>query len=338
MDTYEKKYKAALERARQFSEKPYLEDSAGIVEYVFPELKESEEEESKKWILEYLYDGMRKSDEQFKGQFKAAIAWLEKQGDHKLYVNDNAKEMFIKALERVEEQNNKGYKLTDCDKNSWWEDFKNYTSCTIEQKSADKVEPKFKIGDWIVYEENTYQIHNIGLKQYYECLRIDGTVHTFDFEYIDSKSHIWTIEDAKDGDVLADRYGNIGIFEKTFGFDWHSYCYLGCNGDFMYDNIGGSHDSIDTYPATKEQRDKLERAMTNAGYRWNKEDLKLEKIEQGVSSVLSNSSNNGKNAWSEEDEEIVKLINFALLHLPSQREDTRLKCFNWLESLKDRVK
>ena len=42
--------------------------------------------------------------------------------------------MFIKALERVEEQNAKGYKLTDCDKNSWWEDFKNYTSCTIEQK------------------------------------------------------------------------------------------------------------------------------------------------------------------------------------------------------------
>ena len=45
----------------------------------------------------------------------------------------NAKRMFIKALERVEEQNNKGYKLTDCDKNSWWEDFKTYTSCTVEQ-------------------------------------------------------------------------------------------------------------------------------------------------------------------------------------------------------------
>jgi hypothetical protein len=32
------------------------------------------------------------------------------------------------------------------------------------------------------------------------------------------------------------------------------------------------------FPATKEQRDTLERAMTNAGYRWNKEELKLEKI------------------------------------------------------------
>ena len=48
---------------------------------IFPELKESEK--SKKWILEYLYDGLRKSDEQFKDQFKAAIAWFEEQGEQK---------------------------------------------------------------------------------------------------------------------------------------------------------------------------------------------------------------------------------------------------------------
>ena len=51
------------------------------MEQIFPELKESEDEQSKKWILEYLHDGLRKSDEQFKDQFKCAIAWLEKQGE-----------------------------------------------------------------------------------------------------------------------------------------------------------------------------------------------------------------------------------------------------------------
>ena len=70
----------------------------------------------------------------YAGECKGSCAM--KRGEQKLNVNDNAKEMFIKALERVEEQNAKGYKLTDCDKNSWWEDFKNYTSCTIEQKST----------------------------------------------------------------------------------------------------------------------------------------------------------------------------------------------------------
>lgn len=50
-----------------------------MLETIFPELKESEDEQHRKWILEYLYDGFRKSDEQFKDQFKCAIAWLEKQ-------------------------------------------------------------------------------------------------------------------------------------------------------------------------------------------------------------------------------------------------------------------
>lgn len=46
---------------------------------LIPELQESEDEQHRKWILEYLYDGMRKSDEYFKNQFECAIAWLEKQ-------------------------------------------------------------------------------------------------------------------------------------------------------------------------------------------------------------------------------------------------------------------
>jgi hypothetical protein len=53
---YKEKYEQALERARQFGEKPYLEDSAGIVEYIFPELKESEDE-NKFWVaVEALED------------------------------------------------------------------------------------------------------------------------------------------------------------------------------------------------------------------------------------------------------------------------------------------
>ena len=56
MDTYEKKYKEALERARQFSEKPYLEDSKDIVDYIFPELKESEGDRMVKFIKNQLFN------------------------------------------------------------------------------------------------------------------------------------------------------------------------------------------------------------------------------------------------------------------------------------------
>lgn len=48
---------------------------------IFPELKEDNDNQSKNWILEYLYDGLRRTDEQFKDEFKAAIAWLKKQGN-----------------------------------------------------------------------------------------------------------------------------------------------------------------------------------------------------------------------------------------------------------------
>lgn len=135
-----KRYDEAIERAESIYNETAIPSATtkGICTYIFPELKESEDDR----MIQYFKDlaPFDKADELYEKygfSHKDAIAWLEKQGEQKLlYFNDNAKEMFIKALERVEEQNNKGYKLTDCDKNSWWEDFKAYTSCIIEQKSA----------------------------------------------------------------------------------------------------------------------------------------------------------------------------------------------------------
>ena len=82
---YEKKYKEALERAKQFSETPYLEDSKGIVEYIFPELQESEDERIRKSLIDML-----KNDEKC---YLKEIAWLEKQGEQK----HTAEEVLIKA-------------------------------------------------------------------------------------------------------------------------------------------------------------------------------------------------------------------------------------------------
>lgn len=135
-----KAYDEAIERAESIYNETAIPSATtkGICTYIFPELKESEDDR----MIQYFKDlaPFDKADElydKYGFSHKDAIAWLEKQGEQKLlYVNDNAKEMFINALERVEEQNKKGYKLTDCDKNSWWEDFKAYTSCIIEQKPA----------------------------------------------------------------------------------------------------------------------------------------------------------------------------------------------------------
>lgn len=73
---YEKKYKEALEKARQFSERPLQEDSSSIVEYIFPELKESEDEKIRKALIRF-----HKSTINIDGvNGEKIVAWLEKQG------------------------------------------------------------------------------------------------------------------------------------------------------------------------------------------------------------------------------------------------------------------
>lgn len=95
-----KRYDEILARAEGANLSYYKEDIMSkvkeFVDYLLPELKEGENEQHRKWILEYLYDGLRKSDEQFKGQFKSAIAWFEKQGEQK-----SNNEFTFKALPRL---------------------------------------------------------------------------------------------------------------------------------------------------------------------------------------------------------------------------------------------
>lgn len=80
---YEKAYKEALNWMRGIY--PTLTGSdKEDAEHYFPELAESEDERTRKWILEYLYDGLRKADEQFKDHFKSAIDWFEKQKEQKI--------------------------------------------------------------------------------------------------------------------------------------------------------------------------------------------------------------------------------------------------------------
>lgn len=102
-------------------------------------------------------------------------------------------------------------------------------------------------------------------------------------EFAEKHYHLWTIEDAKDGDVL---------YCKNAGFEYIvvNKCINNQNNVdsyFMYDSLDGFDVDVPSVlsveddkitPATKEQRDTLEKAITNAGYRWDKEKLKLEKI------------------------------------------------------------
>lgn len=156
-----------------------------------------------------------------------------------------------------------------------------------EQKHTDKVEPKFKVGDWIT---NDYCVGKV-IELTNDAYLLDtGQGIPFSCEH---NVHLWTIQDAKDGDVLIDK-SHIGecvfIFKEARASDIKTdvnnplaiigYCGINHIGFTSRLSGLGFGDTVNCtyYPATKEQRDTLERVMTNAGYRWNKEELKLEKI------------------------------------------------------------
>lgn len=163
----------------------------------------------------------------------------------------------------------------------------------------DMVEPKFKVGDYIVSDYCKGRVVELTDDAY---LLDSGQGIPFSCEH---NAHLWTIEDAKDGDVLVDKYGNIGIYQGYKNtVRWNSYCYCGVNKAF-YDE--GSHE-FPCYPATKEQRELLFKKIKEAGYEGDAEKKELKivdwskyiKYEPNSPSIVE-----PKQEWSEKDEEMA---------------------------------
>lgn len=209
---------------------------------------------------------------------------------YQMSVNDTmtneAKEKAAKALSKLcigkllgfEKQGEQKTAVTDFNAKDWYVSKVDGKIHDMTYNPADKVEPKFHEGEWVVNNSSggVYQVTEIRDDEY--CLwplyaEIQGYFRIID---VDTDYHLWIIQDAKDGDVLVDVYGNIGIFQKNDDFDWSSYCSLGSNGGFRCFAI--EHELDGSHPATKEQRDTLMKAMADAGYEWLDKDRKLIKI------------------------------------------------------------
>lgn len=101
MDYYKKKYDEALERARKLKENPQSvfneyspKEEDTICDYIFPELKESEDEKIRKELIEHVKDQQSsfisapdcrdKYEEEENDKYNSWIAWLEKQGEQEV--------------------------------------------------------------------------------------------------------------------------------------------------------------------------------------------------------------------------------------------------------------
>ena len=269
-----------------------------------PELKESEDESMVKFIKNQLFNIKKTITENYELDAKLtnAICWLEKQCEQKIKTPEESLGIDSDTYNKIVDECIYG-----------------------EQKPIDKVEPNFKVGDWVV---TSYGKVNqvVSVDKYGDGYTLNDGVY-FSGSWCDMY-HLWTIQDAKDGDVLAwDDSKCIALFKNIYDEDsFNSYGFVGCcTGTFesrqSYHDIEGAH------PATKEQRDLLFHKMHEAGYEWDAENKELIKIEHNT-------------AWSEKDNEHVNSLLKRLDGLCRKEFTTTRFAINedenWLKSLKER--
>lgn len=260
---------------------------------------------------------------------------LEKQGEQKLtlpkwkYKKDDAPllrdSLILNRYGRVVKAVS-GAMVSD----AWVLDYDELAKLPKEEKAnnSNKVKSKFNEGEWITNGQLTCKVLTVTGKSYDLHLYNDDYCHfETDIQSIDKDYHLWTIADAKDGDVLVASDGSIFIFA---GVDVCACKYYVALTTDNYVKInkeaeGGYWEtSRAVHPATKEQRDILKKAMNDAGWQFDFERKELKKIESNP-------------AWSEEDEQRIKKV-MHIISCDGRISNEECKSiFDWLKSLKDRV-
>ena len=235
-----KAYDEAIKRAKELLEIGVKDTrDKRVVLSFFPELKESEDERTRKELINFVNSHLAGFP-----QCEKYITWLEKQGD-------NADKVVYSDYDSID---------------------------PYFGKPINKVEPKYKIGDWVVFSnhhQSIYQVEKIE-NGYYILRHTHGG--TFRICVLHDESlRLWNFnDDAKEGDVL-DANGAPFIYKKHDKDCVYFYCGVNLAGEFIEANgIDIWNNNYKVYPATKEQRDTLEKAMLKAGCKRNKEERKLE--------------------------------------------------------------
>jgi len=151
-----------------------------------------------------------------------------------------------------------------------------------KQNLTNKIKPKFHEGEWVVnrfgdawhidsFDSKNYQVSNEDNYCYFPIKK-------------QNEMHLWTIQDAKDGDVL---FTSSTASHETFIFKnidekGNVECY------FAYDSEDGFREGKHHFigraknckPATKEQYDALMKAISDRGYIFDFKKKELKKIEQ----------------------------------------------------------
>jgi hypothetical protein len=203
-----------------------------------------------------------------------------------------------------------------------------------EQTIVDNAEPKFKVGDWVICIKN-FSTPGFDFKsgEVFRCTGINEiglcgmTASNLD------NFRLWTIQDAKDGDVLAaEDKDKIFIYNGKLDLRGRvcAYCGICKTHDglrFTECAIGNYFTYKEPYPATKEQRDTLMKAMSDARYTFDFEKKDIYKRYDKPTE------------WNEEDEEMhrkcICAMRASACGFPEEEKFVE-QVDNWFKSLKER--
>lgn len=279
------------------------------VNELFPELKESKEEKIKKEIIKIVqYYGTSLNFKHTVSE-EDMVAWLKKQDEQP---KDKSALETIKE-EKVDNQN--CVKPTDkvepdhllsqkcmyytCIKDYYSSDnthlyvkghiYKYFFDGYINNESnfnlslvnsfAKKYFELTKDEDWIVCEHD----NNISKPMQYKKFKKEVNqkiIKNLEDIGFTPKFRLWTIEDAKDGDVLVSQYHKPFIYNGNYtSFCLGAYCGITADNKFKVTGekcFWTNNKSI--HPATKEQQDYLFQKIKEAGYEFDFDKKELKKI------------------------------------------------------------
>ena len=222
------------------------------------------------------------------------------------------------------------YTIKEISKNCYISTLGNKIPFSMQEYYTIINDPKFKVGDWLTNSIETVQITGYDIDYGYQ-VDYKGNLQHRDTDIIEKEYHLWTIQDAKDGDVLAGSKGDVILMFRGIGntewddvIDYHCYydCYRECfvvQEDVEY---WGNIKNNQLKPATKEQRDLLFEKMDKAGYmlvEGNKE-LKLLITNDGNFEPCDEKQNRHK-VWTYNDYDKIKSIEYLLHELDNHNFD-----------------
>jgi hypothetical protein len=305
------------------------EDTKRMMSTCFPVLGKSKDEVIREDLLDYFKNF---PDILWSGNYvKDIIAWLEKQVEKDMRKttiwkhwkdgiagNGEGKQIYLiksgnsYSLSSCLGQECDYIELSDLDKlmlpeKQCEQKSFDYENANIKQKDfAPKIEPKFKKGDWVILTagelSTTLQIVNVDINKKRYWFNDNSYLPIVDEECL----HHWTIQDAKDGDVLVTidtvhPFIYKGCLDSNHPDSPVAYCGIDTEGDFYTSGCYWWTDEK-IQPSTKEQRGILFQKMKEAGYEWDAEKKELNKIEQKPSVT----------EWSEDDEQYLLVCKNAL--------------------------